>query len=42
MKIFAGWKFHGRNPRQTPSVTTAMSGPTLPGNSAPDWSSLMP
>ena len=42
MKIFAGWKFHGRNPRHTPSVTTAMSGPMLPLNSAPDRSSLMP
>ena len=40
MKIFAGWKFQNRNPRHTPTVTTATSGPTLPANRAPSASSL--
>ena len=25
MKIFAGWKFHGRNPMQTPAVIAESS-----------------
>ena len=36
MKIRAGWTFQGRNPRQTPSVITATSGPTLPGGEHAD------
>src|SRR4029450_411564 len=29
MKIFAGWKFHGRKPRATPATIVDMSAATL-------------
>src|SRR3954463_1647259 len=42
MKMRAGWKLYGRNPRQMPSAITASSGPMLPGASTPASSSRSP
>ena len=42
MKILAGWKLKGRKPRQTPQVTTAISGPMFSVGRFPRRWSWMP